>query len=73
MESSAGRSSFLAKLRLAKCKIKSGFPKTEKFKWEELKTDQINNLSQVNKINLKKKNELEACYKQLLEEFETIE
>jgi len=59
-----------SKIRLAKCKKNYGFPKTEKEVWTELEVSQIENLSQVSRINFKTYEELEACYLKLREIFE---
>jgi len=61
------------KLRLAKCKRKTGFPKTDKWEWQDIDPSKIENLSQVSKINIKSKKELEICFEKMLEEIESIE
>lgn len=61
------------KLRLSKCKIKGGFPNSEKRKWVKIDLTHINNMSQVNHINFKKFSELDSIYTKLQEEFEEID
>ena len=60
------------KVRLAKCKRKGGFPATEREQWEEVDPVEIENLSQVNKINFKTPEEFEACYTTVLASFEEV-
>jgi len=60
------------KIRLAKCKKKRGFPKSERFQWQEVDVDHIDDFSQVNHINFKNPEEFTACYEKVLEEFEDI-
>ena len=43
----------IQKVRLAKCKKKQEFPKTKKFEWEDLDPENMQYLSQVQKINFK--------------------
>ena len=50
------------KVRLAKCKKLTNFPKTEMYKWENVDEKKIANLSQVNHINFKTFEELKACF-----------
>ena len=61
------------KIRLAKCKKKKEFPKTDKFEWWNIDPVHVKDLSQVNKINFKRKEEFEAVYSKVLEEFEKID
>ena len=58
------------KLRLAKCKKDYGFPETQKGEWIEIDPSEIENLSQVSRINFKRIVELETCYSMLKEKFE---
>lgn len=60
------------KIRLAKCKKKSGFPQTEKHQWQEVDVEHVIDFSQVNHINFKNPEEFTACYEKVLEEFEDI-
>ena len=60
------------KLRLAKCKKKRGFPKSEKFQWHEVDVEHVIDFSQVNHINFKSSEEFTACYEKILHEFENI-
>ena len=57
------------KIRLAKCKKNLGFPETEREEWIELDPSEVENLSQVSRINFKKLEELEACYLKLKDIF----
>jgi hypothetical protein len=61
------------KIRLSKCRKKSGFPETDKFKWVEVDPENIDNLSQVNHINFKNVDAMEACYEKLVKEFEDLD
>lgn len=61
------------KIRLSKCKKKSGFPETEKFIWVELDPENVDYLSQVNHINFKNVDVMEACFKKILKEFDDID
>ena len=61
-----------SKVRLAKCKKKSGFPTVEKWCWQEIDTDHIENLSQVSKINFKKEQEIDICFQKLKEELKEL-
>jgi len=61
------------KIRLAKCKKKQGFPNTDKFEWWKVNPEHIKELSQVNKINFKRKGEFESCYGKVLERFKELE
>ena len=58
------------KIRLAKCKSNFSFPETERGEWVDLDPFEINNLSQVSRINFKKIEELEVCYLKLKELFD---
>jgi len=62
----------VVKIRLAKCKKKRGFPKTERSQWQEVDVDHIDDFSQVNHINFKNPEEFTACYEKVLEAFEDI-
>ena len=61
------------KLRLSKCKKKKEFPKTDKKEWWKVDIKHISDLSQVNHINFKSKEEFESCYSKIIEEFEKID
>lgn len=60
------------KIRLSKCKKQKEFPETAKFEWMEIDTSEISNLSQVNHINFKSKEEMDACFSKLQIEFKKI-
>jgi len=53
------------KIRLAKCKVEVGFPKTTMYEWEEIPVYYITNLIQSNKINFKSKDNLEDIFELL--------
>ncbi|MBD3254178.1 MAG: hypothetical protein GF383_03755 [Candidatus Lokiarchaeota archaeon] len=61
------------KVRWAKCKTTASFPKTEKKNWEEVPPEEIENLKQVNKINIKSTEEFEACSSEILEFLNELE
>ena len=58
----------VSKLRLAKCMIKREFPETEMYEWVKLDSKEVGNLKQIQKINFKSLDELEACFKELRKE-----
>jgi len=60
------------KIRLAKCKKKKNFPKTEKSQWNSVDVKEISNLSQVSKINFKTLEEFQACHDKIKEEFNSL-
>ena len=62
----------VVKIRLSKCKKKKEFPSTDKLEWWNVDPQHIKNLSQVNHINFKSKEEFESCYSKIIEEFEKI-
>lgn len=62
----------MRKIRLSKCKKKKGFPDTNKSEWSNVDPIHVKELSQVNKINFKRKEEFEVCYKKMMEEFDLI-
>ncbi|MFX1277084.1 MAG: hypothetical protein ACFFBP_21075 [Promethearchaeota archaeon] len=60
------------KLRLSKCRKYPGFPKTEKYLWQEIDPVHIEHLSQVGKINFKKEQEIETIFQKLKEELKLL-
>ena len=63
----------VVKIRLAKCKRKGEFPRTEKFIWEEVNPTEISNLNQVQKINFKRLKEFEYIIDRVKEDLNSIE
>ncbi|TFF63640.1 MAG: hypothetical protein EU521_00860 [Promethearchaeota archaeon] len=57
------------KVRLSKCKKQKEFPETAKFEWVEVDPSEVSNLSQVNHINFKSEDEINACFSKLQTEF----
>jgi hypothetical protein len=60
------------KLRLSKCKKQKNFPETAKSHWMEMKPSEVSNLSQVNHINFKSVDEINACFSKLQSEFRNL-
>ena len=60
------------KIRVAKCRKRSGFPAIDKWLWQEVDPIHIENLSQVNKINFKKETEIEMCFQKAKEEIQLL-
>lgn len=60
------------KVRLAKCKKKKEFPRTEKYKWEDVPAEHVENLSQVQKINFKPTDNFDNIAKEIVKELEEI-
>lgn len=60
------------KVRLAKCKKKKEFPRTEKYKWEDVPAEHVANLSQVQKINFKPTDNFDNIAKEIVKELEEI-
>ena len=60
------------KVRLAKCKIDEDFPDTSMYEWEEVPVRYVTNLSQVNKINFKQKDDIQLIFEVLAIEFEKL-
>ena len=60
------------KIRIAKCKKRNEFPSTDKFKWWNIDPIHVKNLSQVNKINFKRKEEFEAFTQKFLKNLEKL-
>ena len=60
------------KVRLAKCKKKKEFPRTEKYKWEDIPAEHVENLSQVQKINFKPTDNFDNIAKEIVKELEEI-
>ena len=61
-----------AKVRLAKCKKKKEFPRTEKYKWEDIPAEHVENLSQVQKINFKPTDNFDNIAQEIVKELEEI-
>ena len=62
----------IPKVRLAKCKkANNNLPETDKFQWEELDVNHLydGDLKQINRISFKRKEEVEDCFDQLMDEF----
>ncbi|MHA1185928.1 MAG: hypothetical protein ACTSXA_08380 [Candidatus Heimdallarchaeota archaeon] len=62
----------IQKIRLAKCKKKKEFPRTEKGKWEDIDPVNMENLSQVQKINFKMTDNWEILSEKVKESLETL-
>ena len=60
------------KVRLAKCKKKKEFPRTEKYKWEDVPAEHVQNLSQVQRINFKPTDNFDNIAKEIVKELEEI-
>ena len=60
------------KVRLAKCKKKKEFPRTEKYKWEDVPAEHVKDLSQVQKINFKPTDNFDNIAKEIVKELEEI-
>ncbi|NPE09565.1 MAG: hypothetical protein GNW80_14860 [Asgard group archaeon] len=60
------------KVRLAKCKKQEAFPRTEKYKWEDVPTEHVKDLSQVQKINFKPTDNFDNIAKEIVKELEEI-
>ncbi|MCE7745938.1 MAG: hypothetical protein GPJ52_12470 [Candidatus Heimdallarchaeota archaeon] len=60
------------KVRLAKCKKKKEFPRTEKYKWEDIPAEHVENLSQVQKINFKPTDNFDNIAQEIVKELEEI-
>ena len=60
------------KVRLAKCKKKKEFPRTEKYKWEDVPAEHVKDLSQVQKINFKTTDNFDNIAKEIVKELEEI-
>lgn len=62
----------IQKIRLAKCKKKQDFPKTKKFEWEDIDPINMENLSQVQKINFKMTDNWDILSAKVKESLETL-
>ncbi len=60
------------KVRLAKCKKQETFPRTEKYKWEDVPAEHVKDLSQVQKINFKPTDNFDNIAKEIVKELEEI-
>ncbi|NHJ85651.1 MAG: hypothetical protein FK734_09330 [Asgard group archaeon] len=61
------------KVRLAKCKKKQEFPNTKKYTWEDVPTEQMANLSQVQKINFKPTDNFQTIADKIIEELGKVQ
>ncbi len=62
------------KIRLSKCKIVDNFPETTMYEWEDVDPIYVvnKNITQVNHINFKTVEEMEACFTAVREAFQEI-
>jgi len=60
------------KLRLAKCKKTQDFPATKKYTWEEVPVENMEHLSQVQKINFKPTDNFPVLAEKVIQELEEI-
>ena len=62
------------KIRLSKCKIVDNFPETTMYEWEDVDPIYVENknITQVNHINFKTIEEMEACFTAVRETFQEI-
>ena len=62
------------KIRLSKCKIVDHFPETTMYEWEDIDPIYVanKNITQVNHINFKTIEEMEACFTGVREAFQEI-
>ena len=62
------------KIRLSKCKIVDDFPETAMYEWEDVDPMYIvnKNITQVNHINFKTIEEMEACFSAVRDAFQEI-
>lgn len=58
-----------SKIRLAKCQKNRNFPDTEMYGWTKIDPYEIDNITQIQKINFKTLDELEACFDELKKDF----
>jgi len=60
------------KIRLSKCRIVDNFPETTMYEWEDVDPSYVENknITQVNHINFKTVEEVEACFTAIKEAFQ---
>ena len=62
----------IQKVRLAKCKKKQEFPKTKKYVWEDVDPENMQYLSQVQKINFKMTDKWDILAEKVKETLDTL-
>lgn len=60
------------KVRLAKCKKQENFPSTKKYEWEDVPVENVENMSQVQRINFKPTDNFNLLAEKIIEELEEV-